>query len=221
MEIIIDPIEARVLGSLIEKRISTPDHYPLTLNSLTTACNQKSNRDPVMDLDEKTIVRALDGLREKRIAWQVRTAGSRMPKYEHNLEKIAEFSTWEIGILCELLLRGPQTVGELRSHTARLYKFDDLSEVNATLRQLSEREDGPFVVKLPRRAGRKECRYSHLFSGEAPVDKDDGSPVPEAATLEVRAENERIAKLEEQVSALEAELNDLKRKFDEFTRQFE
>ncbi|MDM8522025.1 YceH family protein [Desulfococcaceae bacterium HSG8] len=220
MDVILNFVEARVLGSLIEKELTTPDYYPLTLNALTNACNQKSNRDPVMGLDEKTVVRALDTLREKKFAWQVKTIGSRVPKYEQSIKNAAPFSPQEIGILCVLLLRGPQTLGELRSRTARLYNFSDLSEVEATLRELEDRKEGPFVVKLPRQIGRKERRYTHLFCGEVTVDDEEESPT-EAARLEVQAENERITELEQEVTAIRAELDELKKQFAEFARQFE
>ncbi len=220
MDIILDSVEARVLGSLIEKELTTPDYYPLTLNALTNACNQKSNRNPVMGLDEKTVVRALDSLREKRFAWQVKTAGSRVSKYEHNIKSTAAFSPHEIGILCVLLLRGPQTVGELRSRTARLHNFNDLSEVETTLQRLTDREEGPFVVRLPRQTGRKEPRYAHLFCGEVAVDGEEEAPA-EKARLEVHAENERITELEQKVTVLQAELSELKQQFAEFIRQFE
>jgi len=220
MDIILNSVEARVLGSLIEKELTTPDYYPLTLNALTNACNQKSNRDPVMGLDEKTVVRGLDSLREKQFVWQVKTAGSRVPKYEHNIRKAAAFSPQEIGVLCVLLLRGPQTVGEMRSRTARLYNFSDLSEVEATLQGLTDREEGPFVVKLPRQTGRKERRYAHLFCGEVAVDEEEETPT-ETARLEVRAENERITELEQKVAVLQTEMSELKQQFAEFVRQFE
>ena len=222
MDITLNPVEARVLGSLIEKELTTPDYYPLTLNALTHACNQKSNRDPMMELDEKAVIRALDSLREEQLAWQIKTAGSRAPKYEHNIKKMAEFSPREIGILCVLLLRGPQTVGELRSRTERLYKFEDLSEVQETLEGLSEREDGPFVIRLPRQVGRKERRYAHLLCGEVAFDEEQGSsPSPEPARLEVLAENERIKALEEKVAALETDMEMLRQEFAAFKRQFE
>lgn len=220
MDIILNSVEARVLGSLIEKELTTPDYYPLTLNALTNACNQKSNRDPVMGLDEKAVVRGLDGLREKQFVWQVRTAGSRVSKYEHNIKNAAAFSTQEIGILCVLLLRGPQTVGELRSRTARLYNFRDLSEVEATLQELTDRKEGPFVVRLPRQTRRKERRYTHLFCGEVAVDEEEEAPT-ETARLEVRAENERITELEQKVTLLQTEMSELKQQFAEFVRQFE
>lgn len=221
MDILLNNIEARVLGALIEKERTTPEYYPLSLNALTNACNQKSNRDPVMELDEKTVVRALDGLREKRLMRRVSISGGRVAKYRHDILSVIEFSPQELGILCVLLLRGPQTVGELRTRTARLCMFNDLSEVEATLQQLIKRDDGPFVKKLPREAGRREQRYAHLLCGEVKVKEENIEPPQEAATLEVQAENERITALEQEVASLRKEFEELKQQFIEFTRQFE
>ncbi len=225
MDFILTPIEARVLGSLIEKQITTPDYYPLTLNALTNACNQKSNREPVMELDEKTVVRGLDSLREKHLVWQVKTVGSRVSKYEHNMEKVFKLSPQEIAILCVLLLRGPQTLGELRTRAARMYDFKDLAETEETLQNLTERgEDDPFAVKLPRQVGRKESRYAHLFCGYPPnlnAGEENEEFPPEPARLEVIAENERIAALEQKVADLQAEVEELKHRFAEFSKQFE
>jgi len=221
MDILLNPVEARILGSLIEKQITTPDYYPLTLNALTAACNQKSNRDPVMNLDEKAVVRGLDSLREKQLSWQIKTVGSRTSKYEHNMKGMFKFSRQEIGILCVLLLRGPQTVGELRSRALRLHKFNEMSEVEAVLQGLTEREDGPFVIKLPRQTGRKEHRYDHLFFGEPEIEEEAELPGPEPARLEVIAENERIAELEQKVADIQADVEELKQRFLEFRKQFE
>ena len=222
MEIILTSIEARVLGSLIEKEMSTPDYYPLTLNALVNACNQKSNRDPVMNLDEKAVLNALDGLMQKHLAWQRNPAEGRVLKYAHGMYDLFKISSAELGTLCVLLLRGPQTPGEIRSRTARLYEFEDLPEVEATLQQLAEREDGPFVVKLPRQPGSRENRYAHLFCGEVKIDQEDAeSPFRMAGSGEVEAENERIAELERKVASLRTELDELKQKFVQFARQFE
>lgn len=218
MDILLSPVEVRILGALIEKDITTPQYYPLSLNSLTNACNQKSNRDPVMNLDEKTVVRVLEELRYKKLIWQVTTAGGRVSKYKHNISTIDEFSLQEISILCELFLRGPQTLGELRTHTARLSKFDSLEEVEAVLQKLMENEKGPFVQKLPREIGRKENRYAHLFCGEMEVDL---SPPLERAAIEVQAENKRIEVLEQEMALLKEELNALKEQFYLFKKQFE
>ncbi len=170
MEFNLNPVEIRILGSLIEKQMTTPDTYPLTLNSLVNACNQKSNREPVMELDAETVERALDRLRADQLVWQVKTQGSRALKYEHNMHKVADFSTRQLSVLCMLLLRGPQTAGELRSRTARMTEFNALQAVEHTLQKLADHENGSFVVKLSRRPGHKESRYIHLFSPLAPSD---------------------------------------------------
>lgn len=221
MEALLDGVEARVLGALIEKQITTPDYYPLTLNSLTAACNQKSNRHPVVDFDEKTVARALESLRDKQLARMVSGAEQRVPKHYHLFTEKLGFSPQEVGVLCVLMLRGPQTVGEIRGRTGRLYEFDDLAEVEATLLGLSEREDGPLVRQLPRQPGRKESRYAHLLAGEPEVPEEEEEPRLEAATLEVRAENERLARLEEEVGALRRELDELREMFTCFKGQFE
>ena len=160
-------IETRVLGSLIEKDITTPDYYPLSLNALVNACNQKNNRDPVMSLDEQSVRDALTTLQEKRLAGPASGADSRVPKYEHRLQEVFNFDRREIAIVCVLLLRGPQTPGELRSRTDRMYHFEALDDVISTLDRLAQREP-PLVAILPRQPGTKESRYTHLFSGEPP-----------------------------------------------------
>ena len=212
--------EARVLGSLIEKQISTPDYYPLTLNALTNACNQLTNRDPVLSLDEQTIVRALDGLRDKRLATLFHGAESRVAKYRHNLGDVIPLTPAEVAIVCVLMLRGPQTVGELRTRTERLHPFENLAEVETVLNELSARQP-PLLAKLPRQPGTKESRYAHLLSG--PVELPSGDrPVPiEPATAAVRAENDRIAALETQTAELRRELDELKQQFANFRKQFE
>ena len=161
-------IETRVLGSLIEKDITTPDYYPLSLNALVNACNQKNNRDPVMTLDEESVRTALSSLQEKRLAGPAGGADSRVTKYEHRLQEVFNFDRREIAILCVLLLRGPQTPGELRSRTERMYHFDSLEDVVSTLDRLSQR-DPPLAAILPRQPGTKESRYTHLFSGHPEV----------------------------------------------------
>jgi uncharacterized protein len=208
MDIIITPVEVRVLGALIEKDVTTPEYYPLSLNSLTNACNQKSNRDPAMGVDEESVIRALDRLRQKKIVCETHVAGSRVLRYGHKVKEVFDFSPQEIGVLCELFLRGPQTPGEIRARAARLCPFKDIAEVDATLARLMEREDGPFVVKLPRQPGYKECRYAHLFCGEVKVD-EAGKAGP--AGIAVGANDERIAALEKKVETLRAELDELKK----------
>jgi uncharacterized protein YceH (UPF0502 family) len=224
-------IEARVIGCLIEKQITTPDQYPLSLNALVNACNQKSNRDPVLDLDERTVQQTLDDLGRKHFVVEKSGFGSRVPKYQHRFCN-TEYGTLkldpqELAIVCELLVRGPQTPGELRSRAARMAPFTDVSEVEAALTRLAEREDGPFVVRLAREAGRRDSRYAHLFSGEVAVGDDAGDDVPRGQTggesgrttpLSTPAETafpdmrqeQRLARLEEEVRALRAELNDLR-----------
>jgi uncharacterized protein YceH (UPF0502 family) len=212
MDTLLTATEIRVLGSLIEKEMTTPDYYPLTLNSLTTACNQKSNRDPVLELDETDVVKALDTLRFKGMAVQASGEGSRVPKYGHNLEAKLHFEPEQLAILCELFVRGPQTLGELRTRCERMRPFADLAAVEEVLLELMELES-PLVVKLPRQPGRKEQRYAHLFAGAPEIPEAEEAP-PEAARLKVAAENERISKLEEEVAALKAE-------FETFRQQFE
>ncbi|MDD5772053.1 MAG: YceH family protein [bacterium] len=217
MDIILTAVEARVLGSLIEKEITTPEYYPLSLNALTNACNQKSNRDPVMKLDETTIVRALDNLRAKLLVWHTTTMEGRVPKYKHNMETL-KFSSLQLPVICELFLRGPQTLGELRTHTERMHKFKDLGEVEAVLQTLMDPAFGPYVTHLPREAGRKERRYAHLFCGEVSVNL---TPPPEAAAIEVQSENKRIDILEQNIASLQKEVEILKDQFAGFKKQFE
>src|SRR5262245_31849446 len=156
------PAEVRVLGSLIEKQITTPDYYPLTLNALTNACNQLSNRDPVVAFDEQTVVRALDGLREKRLATLFSGAESRVAKYKHTLNDALLLTPAEVALLCILMLRGPQTLGELRTRSERLYRFEAMSEVEETLSALAARLPQPLVARLPRQPGTKESRFAQL-----------------------------------------------------------
>jgi uncharacterized protein YceH (UPF0502 family) len=211
----LNEIEVRVLGSLIEKDITTPDYYPLSLNALLNACNQKNNRDPVMNLDEESVRQALSSLQEKRMAGPAGGADSRVTKYEHRLQEVFNFDRREIAIVCILLLRGPQTPGELRGRTERMYRFEALDDIEATLKRLMGRE-APLAAVLPRQPGTKESRYMHLFSGDAP-------PASGQPTARISSENfdqQRIASLESEVSALRRELDDLKRQVSEFTEQF-
>jgi len=240
MNIELTPVEARVIGSLIEKQITTPDQYPLSLNALVNACNQKSNRDPVLELDERAVQQTVDDLGRKHFVIQKSGFGSRVPKYQHRFCN-TEYGTLkldphELAIVCELLLRGPQTPGELRSRAARMAPFSDVSEVEAALTRLSERPDGPFVVRLAREPGRRDSRYAHLFSGEVTsaaeelplsadsgrssqavsyaADRGTGEPrssisTPEVAFPDMRQE-QRLSRLEEEVRALRAELNALR-----------
>lgn len=218
MERLLDEIEARVVGCLVEKDLATPEYYPLTLNALTNACNQKSNREPVMLLQDTDVVRALDSLRKKQLAHQS-AEGVRAAKYCHNLEAVLNLDPEDLAILAELLLRGPQTVGELRTRAERMHPVGDLQNVENLLQNLIEREE-PLVTQLPRQPGRKEHRYAHLLSGTPEVDTTAAPPV-EAARRQVVAEDERIAKLESEVVSLRAEVDELRNQLKTFQAQFE
>jgi uncharacterized protein YceH (UPF0502 family) len=214
----LNAIEMRVLGALIEKDLATPEYYPLTLNSLTAACNQKSNRDPVMALDESDVVRALDSLKLKRYARQS-AEGIRAAKYCHSLSENMMLEPADLAILAELLLRGPQTLGELRTRGERMCPLTDLETVEKVLDGLMN-PDRPMVCKLPRQAGRKEARYAQLFGGVPEVTEEAAVPM-EPARRQVMAENERVTKLEEEVAALRGEVVELQRLMAEFKAQFE
>ena len=213
VDILLNEVEVRVLGALVEKEITTPDYYPLSLNALVNACNQKNNREPVMSLDENAVRDALLSLQEKRLAGPASGADSRVTKYEHRLESF-NFSRREIAVLCVLLLRGPQTPGELRGRTERMYRFEDLDQVQSALHQLMERQP-PLVAMLARQPGTKEVRYAHLLSG--PVE----SWQPPASADSHREDNDRVSQLEEQVRALQTEIGALKEQFAAFRKQFE
>ena len=212
-------VEVRVLGSLIEKEITTPEYYPLTLNALVNACNQISNRDPVVSFDDKIVARALEDLREKKLVWMVTGVG-RVPKYEHRFAEALKLAEQELAVLCVLMLRGSQTVGEIRGRTGRLYEFKELEEVELTLQALMTAEP-PLVVKLPRQPGTKESRYAHLLSGEVQIEEREVAPRIEPAVLEVHRENEKFAKLEEDLAQVRIELSELKQEFVDFKKQFE
>jgi hypothetical protein len=213
---LLNETEVRVLGALVEKHLTTPEYYPLTLNALMHACNQISNRDPVVAYDEKTVAQALESLREKNLAYVFYGSDSRVPKYKHVMTEIFKLSPPELALMCVLMLRGAQTVGELRGRTGRMHEFTDLAEVEATLDGLAAREDEPPVVRLPRQPGQKDSRYMHLLAGEVAVEEQapPRAPRTERAVVEVRAENERLARLE-------TEIRELRREFEEFKKQFE
>ena len=214
----LDEVEVRVLGALLEKDITTPDYYPLSLNALINACNQKSNRDPVMALDESAVRDALDRLNGKNLAGQATSADSRVPKYAHRLQEVFNFDRREMAVLCVLLLRGPQTPGELRGRTERMYKFDDLGVVESTLHRLMEREPS-LVMKLPRQPGTKESRYAHLLAGEMEGWSAPAETQPIAATgIE---DEQRIARLETELESLRKEVADLRQQLEDFRKQFE
>lgn len=219
---LLNEIEVRVVGSLIEKQLTTPEYYPLTLNALLHACNQISNRDPVVSFDEKTVAQALESLREKNLAYVFYGSDSRVPKYKHVMPEIFHLSQPEMAVMCVMLLRGPQTIGELRGRTGRMYEFTDLAEVEAALDKLIAREDEPLVAKLPRQAGKKDSRYTHLLAGDVAVEEQPvRAPRVEPVVLEVRAENEKISRLESEVGQLRRELAEIRQQFDEFKKQFE
>jgi uncharacterized protein YceH (UPF0502 family) len=206
--------EARVLGALVEKEITTPDYYPLTLNALINACNQRSNREPVMDLDEDDTRQALHGLENKGLAGRARSADGRVTKYEHWLGEAFNFSRAETALICVLLLRGPQTPGELRGRTERMHRFEEIADVFAGLQKLMERNPS-LVAVLPRQPGTKEARYAHLLSGQ--IDSiqmsiaTQAAPQAETTTPE---QNDRIAELESTVAELHREVAELKRKIE-------
>ena len=217
----ITDIEARILGSLIEKQITTPEYYPLTLNSLTLACNQKNNRSPVTSYDETTVAQALETLREKNLAYVFYGSTSRVPKYKHVLPEVMHLSQPEIALMCVLLLRGPQTPGELATRAFRLYEFAGLEEVESTLNSLISREPDPIVMRLPRQPGQKEVRYAHLLSGEVTVEAlaDAGAPVRSRGRGD--SNSDKVAALEAEVETLKAEVGMLKTQFEVFKKQFE
>jgi hypothetical protein len=219
LELNLNPIEVRVLGCLVEKELATPEYYPLSLNALTNACNQKSNRDPVMEVAETDVVRALDSLRFKGLAMQS-GEGGRVPKYAHALATKLHLDLPELAVLAELLLRGAQTIGELRSRASRMHPFAELEGIEDSLRELTEHQP-PLAVQLPRQPGRKENRYAHLLAGEPALEAEEHHAPREAARLQVMAEEERIARLEAEVSGLREEVAELRKQIAEFRSQFE
>jgi uncharacterized protein len=210
--------EARVLGALLEKEITTPDYYPLSLNSLVNACNQKSNREPVMNLDEDAVRGALRTLHDNSLARSVSAADSRVTKYEHRLQEAFNFDRREAALFCELLLRGPQTPGELRTRAERMHAFDDLSEAQSALQRLMNREP-PLVKVLARQPGTKESRYMHLLSGDAqPVSSGAGREVPAAVE---RGKMDELSRLSSEIVELRRDMAELKQQFAAFRKQFE
>ncbi|TNF52756.1 DUF480 domain-containing protein [bacterium] len=218
METTLTATEVRILGCLIEKETTTPDYYPLTLNALTNACNQKSNRNPVVSFEETTVIRGLEELQKKGLSEKIYKADSRVPKYQHLFGKKYGLSPQEVSVICVLMLRGPQTIGEIRGRAERMYKFKGIQDVEGVVNILIVKQP-PLVLKLPRQIGRKESRYMHLLSGEPNI--QDTDPPVEAAALQVQAENERIAKLEDEVATLRRGLDALKKGFDDLKSQFE
>jgi uncharacterized protein YceH (UPF0502 family) len=224
MDIILTPVEIRVLGALIEKEFTTPENYPLSLNALTNACNQKTNREPVMELAETTVLDAVESLIKKSFATSKSGAGSRVSKYAHRLSNRLRdeynFEPAELSVLCVLLLRGPQTVGEIRTRTSRMHGFADMLELEKTLTRLAQRPDGPFLTRLERQPGQKEARYAPLFGGE---NYAEATPVPttEHGGTVVTDDSARISELELKVQALTHEVETLKQRLEDFIQQFE
>jgi uncharacterized protein YceH (UPF0502 family) len=227
------PTQARVLGALIEKEITTPEYYPLSLNALVNACNQKNNRDPVTTLDEAEVRQALHGLETERLAGPVR-GDTRVPKYEHRIQEVFNFTRGEIAIMDVLLLRGPQTPGELRGRTERMYKFDELSDVQSVLQRLIAREPEPLVKILPRQPGTKEARYAHLLAGDVdafepapssryaePPSYSYTSPATSLSSEDTEDLKERMAQLEAEVAILTRELGELRQDFDRLSKLLE
>jgi uncharacterized protein YceH (UPF0502 family) len=212
MSIVLTPVEARVLGSLVEKEITTPEYYPLSLNALANACNQKNNREPVTNLDEDQIRQALHGLEDDGLAGPARGTESRVSKYEHRMQEVFNFTRGEVAVICVLLLRGPQTPGELRGRTERMHRFEELSDVQATLQRLMQREP-PLVKVLPRQPGTKEARYAHLLAGD----------VVEAApsTAFIESGGSTTAQLEAEVAALRQEVAELRGQVERLLRLVE
>ena len=216
MSTILNDIEVRVLGCLVEKQVTTPEYYPLTLNSLTLACNQKNNRHPVTSYSETEVAAALETLREKNLAYVFYGSTSRVPKYKHVMTEVLHLSPAELAVMSVLMLRGPQTPGELATRGHRLYEFSGLEEVEATLNSLINREPDALVVRLPRQAGQKETRYAHLLGGEVETETETALRSPSRSTSA-----DRVSKLENEVEALKGELEKLRGQFDVFKKQFE
>ena len=222
MQITLTPIEGRVLGALIEKEITTPEYYPLSLNALTNACNQKSNRDPTMHLEESEIRKALNHLEYQSLVRSVSSTDSRVTKFEHRLQDAFNFYRPEVAIISELLLRGPQTPGELRTHASRMHAFDDLESVHSALSRLEKREP-PLVTALPRQPGTKEARYAHLLGDTPPVAASTPLYAATARDNDAAApsSNERIDALAAELAELRNQIADLRTQFATFRKQFE
>ena len=221
--VVLTPEEVRVLGVLIEKQVTTPDYYPLTLNALVNGCNQTSSRDPIVRYDETTVTRALDRLREKKLAYVFSGADSRVVKFGHKVRERWELSAAEIAALCVLLLRGPHTAGEIRNRSGRLHEFASLPEAEATLEALAARTPHALAVKLPRQSGFKESRFAHLLSG-TPAITTSGSidtPSPLTEGTDNRGDSEKITALETEVAALRRQIEELREQFAAFRKQFE
>jgi len=223
MQVALTPIEARVLGSLIEKEITTPEYYPLSLNALTNACTQKSNRDPVLHLEEYEVRKALNHLESQSLVRSVSASDSRVTKFEHRLQDVFNFYRPEIPIICELLLRGPQTPGELRTRASRMHAFEDLESVHSALERLAKREP-PLVTLLPRQPGTKEARYAHLLGDSeptAPPAANSTAASREPLLSPESSSGDRLESLAEEIAQLRDQIADLKSQFAAFRKQFD
>ena len=221
MDFDLSPVEVRILGSLFEKEVTTPEYYPLSLNGLTLACNQKTNRDPILSLDEDTVAGVLETLRSKGVVYFVRETGGRVEKYRQRLSEVLNLDRRELAVLCVLMLRGFQTTGELRERAQRLYAFDDLAAVELCLNRMIERNPAPLAVRLPRAAGSKEPRYAHLLSGIPEVIETESNHGIPSDQVGRPSQVERISALENEVAALKHEVADLRGQLAEFRKQFE
>jgi uncharacterized protein YceH (UPF0502 family) len=206
---------------LIEKQITTPEYYPLSLNALTNACNQKSNRDPVVSFDEETVLEATDGLREKKLAWVIKKADSRVLKYGHIFPEAFHLSPPEVAAMCVLMLRGPCTPGEIRASGSRLFNFDGLPQVEAALQTLMQNDQGALIAKLPRQAGHKEARYAHLLAGDVQMEESEPSMERAAVSPTGESASARMTRLEEEVEALKQVISELRQELSDFKKQFE
>ena len=219
MQVILNDVEVRVLGSLVEKQVTTPEYYPLTLNALVQACNQKNNRNPVTALDETSVSQALESLRGKNLVYVFYGSTSRVAKYKHMMGEIYGLDARELAVMCVLMLRGPQTSGELRGRTERLYDFSGLGEVEETLSALEAKEPDALILKLPRQPGQKEARYAHLLAGEVSLEyQTDGQDSDPAIS---QTKRDRLSALEQEVEALRAEIKSMRQEFEEFKTQFD
>jgi len=220
---ILTETEVRVLGCLVEKQATTPEYYPLTLNALTLACNQKNNRQPVMSLNESAVMEAVESLREKNLVYIFYGSNSRVPKYKHVMPEILHLGTPELALMCVLMLRGAQTVGELRERASRLYEFPGLEETEETLNSLSRKDADtePLVARLPRQAGQKEARFVHLLSGELDLEALAELEASPHASTSRQSSSDRITQLEQQVETLSGQIKNLQDEFAAFKKQFE
>jgi len=217
---ILNETEARVVGALVEKQLTTPEYYPLTLNALVNACNQKNNREPVVSYDERIVTETLERLRDRNIVYVFYGSTSRVPKYKHMLPSIYELEPPEVAVICVMLLRGPQTLGELRTRTERLHAFNGLGEIQETLDGLMRRED-PLVMKFERLAGQKEARFGHLLSGPVDVEAFAAAQAASHSRSGSSVSSERFEAIENELKAMKAEIETLKETFETFRKQFE